>query len=858
MKLSKKEAVFQSEVLTRFELFKSLFLTLPFQRVKDTGTLLPFFSTHCEAGVEQHRAPEEIIDGFFAQQEAYQTEESKLDLLFRIVQYVERQVVLFDAVEDSSFQTVGRSDDAGLLSNIFTLTANNPSLKKTVVNKLKDFSVRLVLTAHPTQFYPGAVLAIINDLIEAIKANDIPNIHLLLQQLGKTPFINKNQPTPLDEAISLAWFLENVFYKVASEIQSFIDDELDVDTEHVKQLIELGFWPGGDRDGNPNVNAEGTKKVAALLRTILFRCYYRDFRVVKRRITFRGVEQYMDNLQTIFYENSFNPVEFPTDVTKEIVTNLKAIKQVLKEDHNSLFIESVNDLLRKVLTFGCFFTTLDIRQDSSVLRQTYQFLIEQHQQELGVDLNFADLSEEDKQAAITFSEQDIPLLGTEEPLVKDTLEVIRLMKPIQEAGSERAAQRFIISNCQQASDILSLRQMFLWSGWNKDSLTIDFVPLFETVDDLTRAADVMKTLYTNEAYAQHLKMRGNKQTIMLGFSDSTKDGGYLMANWSIYKAKIELTAIAREYGVDLVFFDGRGGPPARGGGKTQRFYASMGTEIENDHIQLTIQGQTISSQYGSLDTARNNIEQLLHAGLISHINQKPGDTLTDHQKHVIDQLAEISHQKFLSLRHDPLFLKYLETFSPLKSLGSINISSRPVKRNSGKELRLEDLRAISFVTAWSQLKQNIPGFFGVGSALKWAEQNNLWKDVLNLYKTSGMFQTLIDNSMMSMTKSNFDITTYMKDDPEFGQFWLNLHTEYETTKRYILKLSETSKLMENYPVERESILAREKIVLPLLIIQHYANKKLKNEALDPKSKDAYAKLVARSIFGVVNAGRNLA
>lgn len=858
MKLSKKEAVFQSEVLTRFELFKSLFLTLPFQQVKDTGTLLPFFSTHCEVGVEEHRSPEEIIDSFFAQQESYQTEASKLDLLFRIVQYVERQVVLFDAVEDSAFQAVGRSDEAGLLSAIFKMTENNPGLKKTVVNKLKDFSVRLVLTAHPTQFYPGAVLAIINDLIEAIKANDIPNIHLLLQQLGKTPFINKNQPTPLDEAISLAWFLENVFYKVASEIQSFIDDELDIDTEHVKQLIELGFWPGGDRDGNPNVNAEGTKKVATLLRTILFRCYYRDFRVVKRRITFRGVEQYMDNLQDIFYENSFNPVAHPKDVTAEIVTNLKAVKKVLKEDHNSLFIDSVDDLLRKVLTFGCFFTTLDIRQDSSILRQTYEFLITEHAATLGVPLNFMDLSEAQKVAAITFSEQDIPLLGTEEALVKDTLEVIRLMKPIQFAGSERAAQRFIISNCQQASDILCLRQLFLWSGWNKDALTIDFVPLFETVDDLTRAADVMKSLYSNAAYASHLQMRGNKQTIMLGFSDSTKDGGYLMANWSIYKAKIELTAMAREYKVDLVFFDGRGGPPARGGGKTQRFYASMGKEIENDHIQLTIQGQTISSQYGSLDTARNNIEQLLHAGLISHINQKPGDTLTDHQKHVMDQLAEISHQKFLALRQDPLFLKYLETFSPLKSLGSINISSRPVKRNAGKELRLEDLRAISFVTAWSQLKQNIPGFFGVGSALKWAEQNNLWKDVLNLYKTSGMFQTLIDNSMMSMTKSNFDITTYMKDDPEFGAFWLTLYTEYETTKRYILKLSETAKLMENYPVERESILAREKIVLPLLIIQHYSNKKLKNEALDPKIKYAFAKLVTRTIFGVVNAGRNLA
>jgi phosphoenolpyruvate carboxylase len=445
-----------------------------------------------------------------------------------------------------------------------------------------------------------------------------------------------------------------------------------------------------------------------------------------------------------------------------------------------------------------------------------------------------------------------------DPLVQDTIGVIRLMKDIQKSGSERAAQRFIISNCQQASDILGLMQLFLWGGWKKDQLTIDFVPLFETVDDLSRASDVMRTLYANKVYAAHLKKRDNRQTIMLGFSDSTKDGGYLMANWSIYKAKTELTALAREYDVDLVFFDGRGGPPARGGGKTQRFYASMGSEIENRHIQLTIQGQTISSQYGSLDTAQYNIEQLLHAGLISEIKQNDGDTLTTKQKQVVDDLAAVSHQKFLDMRHNPLFLRYLEALSPLKTLASINISSRPVKRNSDKELRLEDLRAISFVTSWSQLKQNIPGFYGVGTALQWAEENNLWSYVRNLYQNSGFFNTLIDNCMMSMTKSNFDITSYMQYDEKYGEFWKMLHEEFVKTKAYLLKLSGSEYLMENYPVERSSIMEREKIVLPLLIIQHYAIRKISSGKLSTDTENVYRKLIGRTVYGVVNAGRNLA
>jgi len=858
MRLSQKTLTFQNEVLTRFDLYKSLFLTLPFQRVKHTGTILPFFTTHCEKGVEEHLSPEVIIDSFFGQYEQYVQEDDRLDLLFRIVQYIERQVVLFDAVEDSAFKAVGKSDETGGLESIFNLAQTNPQLKKQVVSRLKDMSVRLVLTAHPTQFYPGPVLSIINDLIDELKKNDIPTIHLLLQQLGKTPFINKQSPTPVDEAISLAWFLENVFYSVASGIEAKIEDELEISPKDVNHLIELGFWPGGDRDGNPNVTWESTKKVANLLRTILFRCYYRDFRIVKRRITFRGVEQYMEELQELFYENSFNPSDTPVDETQRILHNLTEIIRVLKENHDGLFVEIVEDLRRKVQTFGCYFTTLDIRQDSSALRSTFDWLVQTYPKETGIKIKEIEGSEEEKEKHIKFTEATLELQDGIDPLVEDTIKVIRLIKEIQSTGSERAVQRFIISNCQKASDILGLMQLFLWEGWTKKDLTMDFVPLFETVDDLKHAADVMRSLYSNPVYAAHLKKRGNKQTIMLGFSDSTKDGGYLMANWSIYKAKIELTAISREYDVDLIFFDGRGGPPARGGGKTQRFYASMGKEIENNHIQLTIQGQTISSQYGSLDSAKYNIEQLLHAGLISDLQQRVGDTLTAKQKDVIDRMAAESHQKFLELRHHPLFLKYLETLSPLKSLSSMNISSRPMKRNSGRELRLEDLRAISFVTSWSQLKQNIPGFFGVGSALQWAEDNNLWSYVKNLYETSGMFNTVIDNCMMSMTKSNFDITSYMKDDARFGEFWTMLKDEFDLTKKYLLKLTGMKELMENYPVERASILEREKIILPLLIIQHYAIRLLEKQKMEESKAETYRKLIGRTIYGVVNAGRNLA
>ncbi|MGK9125439.1 phosphoenolpyruvate carboxylase [Olivibacter sp. SA151] len=860
MKLSQKEAVYENEVLTRFELYNSLFLTLPFYQVKHTGTLLPFFSTHIEKGVNDKMDPEAIIESFFGQYEQYIHKADRFDLLFRIIQYIERQVVLFDAIEDAAFSKTGRADDAGSLESLFKRAENNNVLRDKIVNRLKDFSLRLVLTAHPTQFYPGEVLGIITDLTGALKKNDINDIHLLLQQLGKTPFLQKNKPTPVDEARSLAWFLEHVFYPVVSDIQCMVDNDFDANgsiREAEKQIVELGFWPGGDRDGNPNVTTESTKEVSALLRTILFRCYYRDFRVMKRRITFRGVEKYMAALQEIFYENSFNPQENQTNVKDAIIFNLSEVKRVLTDYHDGLFVNLVDDLLRKVKIFGTYFSSLDIRQDSSILRKTYQYLYKAHPEETGIDADFETLEEADKIMSARFREADLPTDNIKDPLILDMVETIRFVQKIQQSGGPKACHRFIISNCQQASDILSLMELFLWNGWKKETLSIDFVPLFETVDDLKRAANVMEILYNNKAYQSHLKYRENKQTIMLGFSDSTKDGGYLMANWSIYKAKMELTAMARKYDVDLTFFDGRGGPPARGGGKTQRFYASMGDEIANDHIQLTIQGQTISSQYGSFDTAHYNIEQLLNAGITSGIKTKPGDTLSQEKKMLIDRMAGASYNKFMELRKHPLFLKYLEELSPLKFLSSLNISSRPVKRNSNSELRLEDLRAISFVTAWSQLKQSVPGCYGVGTALKNADDSGEWDKVQELYNTSGMFKTIIDNSIMSMTKSNFNITAYLKDDEKFGTFWNMLREEFELTKQYFLKLTGTTMLMERYPVERKSIATREKIVLPLVIIQHYAIKKMHNLSTDDPNYEIYGKLLTRTVYGIVNAGRNL-
>jgi phosphoenolpyruvate carboxylase len=858
LKLSQRETAFNHEVVTRFELYNSLFQTLPFYQVKEIGILLPFFSSHCEKGAIAEQSPKEIIESFFKKYVPDIDHEEQLNRLFRFIQYIERQVVLFDAIEDSSFSKIGRADDSGTLQSLLQQAAISDQARHNISEKLKDFSLRLVLTAHPTQFYPGSVLGIMTDLIEALKINDINSIDGLLQQLGKTPFFNKTSPTPVDEAVSLVWFLENIFYHAITGIQSKLEEEFDIDLTDNHQILELGFWPGGDRDGNPNVTTKTTESVAKLLRQIIFRCYYRDFRLLKRRITFRGFGDTIVQLEQLLYENAFNPGEEQQDLQGEILAKLQSVRQTLITNHDSLFVDIVEGLIRKVKLFGCYFATLDIRQDSRILRKVFKYGSQQAKIKDSIVSGYDDFDEDDKLTNITFKEANFKCPANVDADIADTLDTIRLMKQIQLSNGEKACQRFIISNCQQASDILQLIDLFLWSGWKKNSLSVDFMPLFETVNDLTHAHEIMEKLYTHPFYKEHLESRGNRQTIMLGFSDSTKDGGYLMANWSIYKAKVELTALARRYGIDLAFFDGRGGPPARGGGKTHRFYASMGDEIANEHIQLTIQGQTVSSQYGSIETASFNMEQLINAGIVSELYPNKNDVLTAKNKGLISEMAEESYKLFMGLREHPLFLEYLEQYSPLKLLSRINISSRPTKRNGSSKLKLEDLRAISFVTSWSQLKQNIPGFYGVGTALKKMKDDGHWDEIKQLYQSSGFFKTMLDNCMMSMSKSDFRVTAYLQNDEKFGAFWQLLKDEFELTKTMMMAVTDSDTLMPEYPVERRSIAIRERIVLPLVIAQHYALQCLNNDESSEALTEVYDKLVIRTVYGIVNAGRNLA
>jgi len=842
---------FKMTVGTKFQLYNSLFTSLPFHRIEKTGILLSLFLNHCEESYKKRLSPSQIVETFFEKYTFSKDPHEQMDFLFRFVQYAERQVVLFDAVEDAAFEEVNDLGGTGTLKQLQTRIVQEDK-EEALAKKLQNFAVSIVLTAHPTQFYPGSVLGIIHDLSKALKENDAVLIQTYLQQLGKTPLFKKQKPTPYDEAVSLIWYLENVFYyaigRVLIEVKTAFPH---IDFEK-NPVIKMGFWPGGDRDGNPYVTVDTTRKVAQALHAAIIRSYYYEVRRLKRRLTFKGVDTILAELESLLYQYNYLQSAGKDFTKQDILQPLLKIREILAYEHNGLFLSQVESLINKVQVFGVHFATLDIRQDSSV-HDTVMLEVSEKTDALK---NYASLPEEEKIGLIANLQANVdPALF--EGITKDTLLSIDVIKEIQTTNGEQGCHRYIISHSQTALNVLEVYALFLLRGWKKEDVHIDIVPLFETVDDLRNAAGVMASLYTNPFYAEHLKRRGMKQVIMVGFSDGTKDGGYLMANWSIYGAKAELTRISREHGVSVVFFDGRGGPPARGGGKTHKFYSSMGRNISTDEIQLTIQGQTVSSNFGIISAAQYNIEQLLNAGIVNDIFSESDKSLQPSQTETLQELSSVSYEAYKNLKEHPDFLDYLTEVSPLKYYSETNISSRPSKRGGTKRLSLNDLRAIPFVGAWSQIKQNVPGYYGLGTALETLDKEGKFAEIKHIYDRSAYFRTLVDNCEMAMKKSYFPLTAYLADDEKFGQLWTLIVEEYERTKKYLQKLTGASELMENYPVDNLSIQMRERIVLPLTTIQQYALICLRNQAsMKPQEKETLEKLVIRTSFGIINAGRN--
>ena len=838
-----KVIAYQNDVILKYQIYNGLFLGLPFPDVDQAGSRLPIFSKICQDLISQGLSVPEAVDKYLTLVPI--PEENKLNLLNKYLQFIERQIVLFDALEDSAFNKINDISGYGSLEYLLNEVRNKKSTLNTTLNKLlENYSTRLVLTAHPTQFYPNVILAIIKELGNAIKNNDSVKIRDIFLQMGLTSFNNTTKPTPSEEANSIIWYLENIFYTVIPQIQH----KLPTNTKN----LDIGFWPGGDRDGNPFVTAAITLETANKLHNSIHNAYYQDIKNLRIFMTFNTVHDKLteicDNIKMHKYKSHL-----------DLISELLNVKAIVIQKYQSLFIEKIDDIILKIEIFKFHFAKIDIRQNSEIHRQVIQHILQVN----SIENNYLSLSHE-AQLQILLNNWQNPTINLDlinESVAQEVIDTIKAIGKVQEMNGRSAIERYIISNNDSVVSVIEVLWMTNLVNLrlsSQEQIQIEVVPLFETIADLKAAEQIMETLYNLPEYKSNLEKSNMKQTIMLGFSDGTKDGGYLSANWAIFQAKKRLSNLAKKYSIDVTFFDGRGGPPSRGGCNTNEFYQSLAQEIGAHDIQLTIQGQTISANYGTLSSATYNFEQLLSAGLSGRLFNHRDLLIDEHQEQIIQQLSDSSLETYLELRDNPLFIDYLEEITPLNYLTKANIGSRPAKRSKDSKLRLEDLRAIPFGGAWMQMKQNILGYYGFGSALQKyiTTHTSGLKELKILYTKSRYFRGLVHNSMQSLASSNFKLTEYLKNDSKFGHFWQQIKHEAELSKQILMTISDKQNLIVDTPVKQLSHEFREEIILPLLLIQQFAMSKLRTLDKSAPEYVKYEHLVQKSIATNINASHN--
>lgn len=849
---SQKREVFHYEIALKYQLYNSLFITLPFENLHEIGVELPVFAETCRKMLSQGSSPLKIVEYFFDHILPIKDFDQRIDIMVLMLQFIERQIVLFDALEDAAFGKTHDCKGPGTLDNVLAKTSVHQLQKHQ--DSFKQDKVRIVLTAHPTQFYPPHVLGIIQDLTHAVKKNKIQKIYNLLLQLGKTPFKSREKPTPLQEAESLIYYIKKTLYSAVKKLQFQMNEA--IFPRMVPQLssLEIGFWPGGDRDGNPNVTSNTTLEVAKKLKKTIIKLYLKDLKHLQKRLTFQHIMQHIDkiiqkiiNLLHNISENSYRYENFLEDL-------LSLRHQIIYEDQG-LFVDQVDQLISAAHCFGFFCASIDIRQTSQIHQELINEVLQQE------NLNYSSFSLDEKITVLKkLMKENVPsTLATiieKNSLYNDVIQSLQAIKTIQEQNGERGSNQYIISHSHHAVNIYEVFLLAYWAGWSIHQLNFDITPLFESIEDLHAAEDILEQLFQDEFYRTHLrKHRLNRQIIMLGFSDGTKDGGYVTANWEIFNCKLKLSRIAEKHHIQLVFFDGRGGPPSRGGGNTHLYYQAISHYIPQNEISLTIQGQTISSKYSTKLSARYNLEQLLTVEMIRKIEEGAPRELSTDIIQIMNQLSDESYHKYTSLKNHPVFVDYLTQQTPLLYYNEINLSSRPIVRQQKKDFSLDQLRAIPFVGAWTQMKQNIPGYYGLGTALeKMCSQGKL-QQLQNLYDNFLFFKTLISNASQSLCKSNFTITKYFSTHKIYGDFWKDIHHEAQLTEEMIKKITKERNLLDYEPILQLSIRMREDIVLPLLIIQQYCLQKIHLET-DENRKASLKNIIIKSIPANINAARN--
>ena len=808
-----------------------------------------------------------------------------------------------DLAFEINYQNNVGQDYLGKLSTTIDLVAE----KENAAEILEHLNVVPVLTAHPTQVQRTTMLDLTNHIHVLLRKYRDVRMGLLNEEkwhndlrryieiIMRTDMIREKKLKVTNEITNVMEYYNSSFLQAVTNL-----------TEEYKRLakkhgidlknptpITMGMWIGGDRDGNPYVTSETLKKSALTQCEVIMNYYdtkvanlYREFSLSTGIVKVSEAVQemaYLSEDNSIYREKELyrralyyiqtklkNTKAYFIDQIKtephyhkieEFKHDLLAIKQSLLENKSEAMISGeFTELLQAVEVFGFYLASIDMRQDSSV----HEACVAELLASAGIVENYSELSEDEK-CHVLLNEllYDPRILSAthakKSDLLQKELEIFQTARELKDKLGDAVIKQTIISHATSVSDLLELAVMHKEVGLiDREFARVQIVPLFETIEDLDNSYDTMKKYLSLPIAQKWIASNNNYQEIMLGYSDSNKDGGYLSSCWTLYKAQQQLTAIGDEFGVKITFFHGRGGTVGRGGGPTYEAITAQPLRSINDRIRLTEQGEVIGNKYGNKDAAYYNLEMLVSATINRMITKKKSDTNTSNRyEYIMDQVVKRSYQIYRDLVFgNEHFYDYFFESSPIKAISSFNIGSRPAARKTITEIG--GLRAIPWVFSWSQSRVMFPGWYGVGSSFKEFIDENPKENLAflrKMYKNWPFFQSLLSNVDMVLSKSNMNIAfEYAKlcEDEKVQEIYYTILDEWQLTKNVILAIEDYDELLEENPYLRDSLDYRMRYFNILNYIQLELIKRQRRGELSPDEE----RLIHVTINGIATGLRN--
>lgn len=750
---------------------------------------------------------------------------------------------------------------------------------------LNEISLELVMTAHPTEAMRRAVLDIHHRIAQDMMQLDNPTLTLkerdLLREklfnevmiLWQTDELRDRKPTVIDEVRNGLYYFDETLFDVLPEVYNELERCLRKyypnHDWHVPSFLRFGSWIGGDRDGNPNVTANFTWQTFKMHRELVINKYKESLVNLRDKLSFSSnIVEVPDELWASIerdkqhiklqskdvWRNETEPYriklsymiekiqntasdEHVNEYAKyasvdEFIEELKLLDRSLRNhyaDHVADFY--LQRLIRQAELFGFHLATLDIRQHS----KEHEYALNEILAKSGITPSYSELSEDEKIDLLH------ELLNDPRPLVsanymeytestQECLNVFRVIARAQKEFGPQCVESYLISMTQGVSDLLEVAVLSKEFGLHRKKymgLSIQPVPLFETIDDLHAAPKIMERLFSLPAYREALKDRNDLQEIMLGYSDSSKDGGAITANWELRVALKEITKTANKFGVKLKFFHGRGGALGRGGMPLNRSILVQPPETIGGGIKITEQGEVLSSRYSLQGIAYRSLEQATSALIEAALTARRNDAEVEKEAEweaIIESISQTAMKKYQDLIfRDPDFLTFFKQATPLEEISELNIGSRPSKRRNSDSF--EDLRAIPWVFSWTQSRYLLPAWYAAGTAFQafYDNKEEHMQVLREMYQKWSFFRSLIDSLQMALAKADLLIAeeySKMVKDPSIGKRIFKLvEEEYNLTEKLLLEITGQNEILDNVPVIQESVRLRNPYVDPLSYLQ---------------------------------------